>query len=464
MSIRWKIVLLCIALSLLPIAFLNNYTVRVFDEFTRKMLEEQMIDYAHVIGDDYRRQITAGEADPDFAQRLQRYHAQFGARLQIVGTDGRLLYDSVAKPETGRDMSTHRDVQKALAGQYGACTALNDDRSLLYYYVALPIRSTDGEVLGVACVQAHTQAITKAILGMVRNYHITMAFVLGAAVLAAILLSYPLTRRLRILTRAVGSFARGESLLDLNVHGRDEIGALARACERLAAEIRQINTRQQDLLATTTHELKTPLTAIKGAVQVLHDDAAANDPTTRARFLANIDISASRLLSMVVQLAALSKLKSEELRGKKERVQYGVFVREVIERLYPHPATGIALELPESEVSVLMIPERIEQVLANLIGNALRYTPADGQITIRVKPEGGMLITRVTDTGTGIEPSDLPRVFEQFFTTVPRNGLTNYGSGLGLAISRSIVQNHGGDIQVESTPGKGSVFTFTLPL
>ena len=462
MSIRWKVALLCIILAVLPIAFLNSYTVRVFDQFTRKMLEEQMIDYAHVIAADYRRQIESGSDDPDFPTRLQYYQREFGAHLQIVAADGRLQYDSGAKNPTGNDASTRFEVQQALQGRYGARTSLTDDRSRLFYHIALPIHSSDGTVIGAACVQAHTAAITRAILEIVRNYRMAMALALGIAVLASIALASTLTKRLRTLTRSVNRFARGESQLDLRTAGRDEIGELARAFSTVADEIRQASTRQRDLLASTTHQLKTPLTAIKGAVQILKGAAAANDPAARERFLANIEISSDRLLYMVEQLAVLSRLKAEELRGRKTRVAYGAFIREVVERLYPAPKVPITLALPDDEITLSIIPERIEQVLANLLDNALRHTPETGGITVAIRKTPACVETVVQDNGSGIEPSDLPRVFEQFFTT--RTHARGHGSGLGLAIAQSIIQNHGGTIHAKSTLGEGSTFTFTLPL
>jgi len=461
MSIRWKIAILCIVLSLLPIVFLNKYTVSVFDEFTRRMQEEQMIDYAYVIAEDYRRQVESGQRDADFPQRLSSYQRRFNARLRIVTPDGVVRHDS----EPGQHAPARwngTEVQKAMQGQYGARTALAPDRTLFYYHIALPIHSSDGTVIGAACVQAHTAAITRAILEIVRNYRMAMALALGIAVLASIALASTLTKRLRTLTRSVNRFARGESQLDLRTAGRDEIGELARAFSTVADEIRQASTRQRDLLASTTHQLKTPLTAIKGAVQILKGAAAANDPAARERFLANIEISSDRLLYMVEQLAVLSRLKAEELRGRKTRVAYGAFIREVVERLYPAPKVPITLALPDDEITLSIIPERIEQVLANLLDNALRHTPETGGITVAIRKTPACVETVVQDNGSGIEPSDLPRVFEQFFTT--QTHTRSHGSGLGLAIAQSIIQNHGGTIHAKSTLGEGSTFTFTLPL
>ncbi len=464
MSIRWKIAVLCIVLSVLPIALLNRYTVRVFDGFTRRMQEERMIDYATVVATDYARLLEAGEDPQGFAARLSDYHQRFKARLKVVGPDGVVWHDSDPGAAGAGDRIEGREISRALEGRYGARTELTPDRQLLYYYIALPIRDADGDVVAAARVSQHTRDITRAIRSIFNNYRLSMFAAFAVSALAAILLSYPLTRRLRALSTAMSSFARGESAATPVVNGRDEIGALGHAFQRMAAEIRDNNERQCSLLASTTHELKTPITAIKGAVEMLRDGGAMDDPEACARFLGNIEICSDRLLRMVEQLAALSKLKTEELRGRKANLDYVAFVRETVARLYPSPTVPINIEADDGLPDVAVIPERIEQVLANLLDNAMRYTPADGSITIRINQRDGMLATTVADTGAGIDAADLPNVFRQFFTTVPKGGLKDYGSGLGLAIAESIVQNHGGDISVESRRGQGSSFTFTLPV
>lgn len=463
MSIRWKITLLCIALSIVPLFFFQRYTVRVFDGFTRKMREEQMIDYAHVIGDDFRRQFETGTADPGFESRLRDYEKRFGARLRIVDTAGIVIHDSSDAPETGLDVSHHRDMQKALEGRYGARTSLTPDRQLLFYHIALPVQDSEGKLIAVAAVQAHTRDITRAIQVITRDYRIAMAIVAALAILAAIILSWTLTYRLRNLTSAIQSFARGRTRFSFNTRGRDEIARLSMAVKQTAGEINTISTRQSQMFDSTVHQLKTPLTAIRGAVDIIRDDPDTQD--TRERFLRNIQISADRLLSMINRLGELSRLKTEELRGSKESVDFPAFLSDVVQRNYPSPATPIVLEPHAPAVELVINPERIEQVIANLLDNALRHTPPEGKITIRTHTEDGFLVTSVADTGSGIEATDLDCIFEQFFTTVPHDQTATGGTGLGLSIARSIIENHGGTIHAASKgPNQGSQFTFTLPL
>ena len=461
MSIRWKIVALCVVLALGPVMALNKYTVRTFDRFTRNVHEDQMISYARVVGDEILRQRPDFES-AGFTERLRQYEQRFGARLQVIGPDGIVRMDSSDAPDVGKDVSGERDIARALGGRYGARTYLLPDRSLFYYYIALPIME-DEELVAVVRAIAHTREITRAISRIYLDFRRMMWIVGGVAGFAAILASLTLTRRLRRLTRAARGFARGDSKLTLTPKGRDEIGQLERAFAQMAQELAERNARQGNLMASTVHELKTPIAGIKGAVQMLRDEGALDDPVSRDRFLRNIDISSDRLLRMVEQLAALSKLRAEELRGRKEKVKYGAFVEESVSRLFPLPPVRIEVVGADFDGDAMLIPERIEQVLANLLDNAIRYTPPEGQITVSVQAVPGGVETTVSDTGSGIEVADLAQVFDHFFSTVPRNNLREFGMGLGLSIAQAIIQNHGGTLRAESEVGKGSAFIFTLP-
>jgi two-component system sensor histidine kinase ChvG len=464
MSIRWKIALLCITLSVLPMIFLNRYALREFDRFTRQEQEDRMIGYASVVADEYARHTATGTFNNQaFSDRLRIYEARFGTRLQIVSADGSVIHDSAADAATGRNALDDPEIRRALDGHYGARSALTSDRRLMYYYIALPVKNENGETMAAVRAIAHTRDITRAIQSMRGSFNQAQWLTLALAATAAILLSLTITRRLRRLTHSANSFARGDSLMPSTRYGRDEVGELGCAFEKLAAELSRNAKRQGNLLASTVHELKTPLTSIQGAVQLLRDEGAMNDPEARRKFLGNIQVSSDRLLRMVEQLAALSKLDAEELRGRKDRIRYGRFINEMLERLFPSPPVPISVSVPEEDPVVSIIPARIEQVLSNLIDNALRYTPSDGQISVTVRTVSSGVETVVQDTGSGIEPSDLPHVFDQFFTTVPKGHATEHGSGLGLTIAQSIVQNHDGHITVQSRPGQGATFTVFLP-
>lgn len=469
MSIRWKIVATCLAVVLVPILFLNHFSVSFFDRFTRAQWEEQMIDFATVVAQDYRHFVAAPDAPAGgpalFAARLMEYGREFNTRLRLLSDTGCVLYDSHPDTMVGAELGDRPEVRRALAGRYGARCALTPDRKFMYYFVALPI-APGGRVQAVAYVARHTGPIMNALRRMILSNRVVLLVSLAVAAALSVLLAQTLTRRLIRLTRAAGGFARGDEPLVAPTSGTDEIGSLSRAIHRMAREIESKNTYNRDFLATTAHELKTPLTAIKGAAEALEQGALAR-PDLARKFLFNIRYETDRLTRLVEELAALTRLDAEELRGRKEKAEWGATLRAMVERLedsFEKPHATLQVETPAEPLPVLIVPARLEQVLSNLLDNAFRYTPADGRVTVRAErgPDREVL-TAVSDTGCGIPAAHLPRVFDRFFTTEPRAPHTRHGSGLGLAIARSIVENHGGWIRAHSEPGRGACFTFSLP-
>jgi two-component system sensor histidine kinase ChvG len=336
----------------------------------------------------------------------------------------------------------------------------------MFYYVARPVKTEGKEVLAVAYVVRHTGPIIRALKQMIANQRAATQMALLLAALGSALLAWTLTRRLRSLTRAARAFADGREDFTVQMRGGDEIAELSGAVTKMANEIAARNRYNRDFISMTIHALKTPLTAIKGAAELLQR-GAADKPDARRKFLSNIRYQTERMIRLTGELRELTKLDVETLRGQKEQVEYVSFVREVMTRLETtfedvHATTRCVL--PDEAIPVMLVPGRMEQVLSNLLENAFRYTPPEGEVELRVERQGPhMVITHVRDRGAGIDPDHIDKVFDPFFTTEPKDRPREHGSGLGLSIARRIVENHGGTIGVESSPGAGACFSFTLP-
>jgi len=244
----------------------------------------------------------------------------------------------------------------------------------------------------------------------------------------------------------------------------------------MAGEIESRNSYNRDFIQTTLHELKTPLTAIRGAAEVLESvesvelggEGKAKEEEggrVRQKFLGIIGFQVGRLMQLVGELRELTRVDVELARAPRLAVDYGAFVKEAIGRLaetFPEPHARLTVVVPDTAMTVRIVPGRIEQVLANLLDNAFRYTPPSGEVSITVE-KGNPVRTTVSDTGCGIAASNLDRVFDRFFTTERGQRSQDYGSGLGLAIAASIIRSHQGEIRVTSAPGEGARFTFELP-
>lgn len=469
-SLRWKLVVTSLVTVFIPLFFVNRYAVGYFDWFTRTSLEKTMIDMAFVVGDLVRSLPEAERFSPEVLDAhlgltLRNYTERTQTRIRILSPDGIARFDSTGDAP-GEDLASLPEVAAARAGGYQARSALTPDRDYMYYYCAQPIRE-GGAVACVVYVSRHTSAIVRAIHQMREHQRAAVLVALGLAAVIAALFAQTLTRRLRRLTRATAAFARGDDDRLVDVGGRDEIGELARAHNHLVQELARSNDYNREFMSTTMHELRAPITAILGAAELL-EHGAAEKPDARAKFLANIRYQAGRLMRLTGELSELTRLDSEALHAPREWVDYPDTVRAIIDRLLPSfEAAHVRFRtvIPTEAIAVRIHPGRIEQVIANLLENAFRYTPPGGEVELRVeKGADREVITRVRNTGDGISPANLPRLFDRFFTTERKDRYAGYGSGLGLSIARSIVSQHKGRIWAESAPGEGACFSFTLPL
>jgi two-component system phosphate regulon sensor histidine kinase PhoR len=233
-------------------------------------------------------------------------------------------------------------------------------------------------------------------------------------------------------------------------------------------ELKRLEAVRREFVANVSHELRTPLAAIKGYAETLLDGALEDDPDHRRGFVEVIHHNADRLARITEDLLALSTVEASGFRLQSSRVHISDAIEEVLP-VIKEPAAKkgqtIEVSVPPDLPHVLADTERINQVLVNLLNNAIKFTPEGGRITIsvRVVPGSSMIEVAVSDNGVGIPRKDLPRIFERFYRVDKARSRELGGTGLGLAIVKHIVEAHGGKVWVESTLGQGSTFTFTLP-
>lgn len=300
--------------------------------------------------------------------------------------------------------------------------------------------------------------------------------VLGLAVVLASWLTRRFTTPLRRLTDAAQRLAGGDLTsrvpTELAVAGGTEIAELSTQFNTMATQlqegveiIRRDRDRSRDFLADVSHELRTPLAALRTFNELLLE-RAGSEPETRAEFLQASGQQIERLDWLAQNLLELSKLDSGlvllDLRPDDLRAAVESAVEQA-EASARRRGLDLALHLPDAPVRIRHDPQRIGQVVANLVGNALKFTPGDGSVDVELRPSRDGAEIEVRDTGVGIDPSELPYIFERFFRGSRANEARGSGSGLGLAIVKSIVDMHGGRTSVESRLGTGTTFLVALP-
>jgi len=298
-----------------------------------------------------------------------------------------------------------------------------------------------------------------------------MTTALAVAVVAAILTALPVSlfvtgrivAPIRAMARASVRIAAGQYRERVPVPSDDELGELAARFNQMAETLEGVEERRRDLIADVAHELRTPLASIAGYMEGLLDGVIPPQPETFHR----IHREAVRLQRLVADLQELSRAEAGQVPVHPRRLAVRDLVETAVARLRPQfedKGVGLAAEVASGLPPVLVDPDRIGQVMTNLLGNALQYTPAGGTVTVRAGREDGGVAIAVADTGVGIAAEHLPHVFDRFYRIDRSRARASGGSGIGLTIVRHLVQAHGGSVRAESAgPGRGSTFTVTLP-
>ncbi len=230
-------------------------------------------------------------------------------------------------------------------------------------------------------------------------------------------------------------------------------------------EQQKLDSMRREFVANVSHELRTPITSIKSYTETLLD-GAMEDPETSKRFLSVIDSEADRMTRLVKDLLQLSRLDNQQMNWKMEKVFLDTIVKTIVERMqieaqrkHQKLESYVIGDIPAINAD----KDRLEQVIVNLISNAIKYTPEHGEITVYVGIIYNDIYVKVTDTGIGIPKESLPRVFERFYRVDKARSRDMGGTGLGLSIAKEIVQAHGGTISISSEMGKGTEVTVKLP-
>jgi len=295
------------------------------------------------------------------------------------------------------------------------------------------------------------------------------SLILGSviAVVLASLLTFILSRRISlpisVLAEAARRLGGGDLSQRVQIWAKGEIGMLAQAFNSMAADLERAEKLRRNLIADVAHELRTPLSNIRGYLEAIHDRVIKPDATT----IRSLNEEAALLSRLVDELQDLSLAEAGELKLVYQAEDVARLLEQAVNFWQPKTmAKGISLSLDLSDNLPLVNidPQRVSQVLHNLLKNAVTYTPEGGSITVAAVTKGDWVEVSVSDNGEGIPAEDLPNIFERFYRVDKSRARATGGSGLGLTIAKRLVEAHGGKITVQSELGKGSRFLFTLPV
>jgi two-component system sensor histidine kinase CreC len=479
-SIHWKVFVFHLAVLILPLAYISFKVRTSIETSYLHSTEEGMIDTAAAVSELYARlygqygadsEKVAAEFSKVFSNLNETYEikarlfgftrAEVDSRLLVYDPAGRVIFDTKGIA-TNQDFSKWADVSHALKGEYGSRSELDKGHQRVNIYSTLPV-FVDGKTVGAVSVSKSTNRIRNFILRSLRGFIWPGVIALVLATAMAYALSAYITRIIWDLAWRAERVAAGESNVRLETWTRSELGTLARAVERMREKL-EGKAYVEEMATNLSHELKTPLAAIRGSAELL-EGPASNDPAARSKFLANIQSEVARLDRIVSELLKLSRIEAHQAGAEVASIDARLVAKEIAE-MYQRRSVDLNLKF-EADVAETPLPLRIaemqlKQLLTNLLDNAMQFTASGRAVWFRAERKESTVEFEVRDEGSGIEPELLPKIFDRFFTTAnPRTG--NRGTGLGLAIAKSIATANGGTISVESESGCGSVFTVTFP-
>jgi len=286
------------------------------------------------------------------------------------------------------------------------------------------------------------------------------------AVAIALLLTFFLSRRIlapvKALTSAAERVGSGDFSQRVEIKDKSELGELAQAFNSMSSDLERAEKLRKNMVADVAHELRTPLSNVQGYLEALRDGVIKPDAET-IRSLSEEAILLSRLVD---DLQELSLAEAGELKLNCRIEDIAELIKQavtVVRGQAVAKGVSVSIDLPDKLPPVNIDSHRISQVLRNLLENAVAHTAKGGSITVAVKQQGNWVEVSVTDTGEGIPAEDLPNIFERFYRVDKSRARATGGSGLGLTIAKRLVEAHGGKIEAQSEPGKGSCFSFTIP-
>jgi signal transduction histidine kinase len=421
---------------------------------------------ADVIASDIAATLEA-DASADLEARVAAEFGASGLGFLVVMRDGRIVSNRDVPPPLVR--ATNVRLARLAAGRPVRQRPIRPR-----FQRGRPLEApiiVDGELAGLVTVVPGRPSL----LAVLRPLAPTLALsglgvlVLGAFA-AALLIFGPVRRRLRQLEDAAAQIGAGDTKARAPDHGGDEVAALARSFNRMAADLEAranalaaSDQARRQLLADVSHELMTPLTAMRGYLETLAMAELTLDEPTRERYLCIVDEETRRLERIIGDLLDLARLEGGGSTLRREFVDTrALFDRVALrhERELTERGVRLVTRVDPAAAQIVGDPDRLEQALQNLAANALRHTPAGREITLSAEPAGGTTRIVVRDTGPGIAAEHLPLIFDRFYKAdASRAG---GGSGLGLSIVKAIVERHGGTVTVRNDGG--AVFEIHLPV
>ncbi len=483
-SFRWQIVLTYLLIIVVGFTITNISVLDILGTYMINGKKETYRLYANWIAQVISYDYASGDPDilagigydiQDFGEEIFNKERE-STRILVLNKNGVVDYDSyniIRGPDSLLKQNLAKDfpeVNLVLSGESVEPRELyikpqNSNESMLVLYTYAPIQHERYGIIGMVIISTSLSGIeqtlneVKAKLG---TYSIVVAI---AIIITSYLASGFITRPIKELTDVIRKTSQGHLDQRVKIRGSREFRQLGEAFNMMSEKLENLDRARNEFVSNASHELKTPLSAIKVLTEsLLHMEL--DDPLVYNEFLNDINSEIDRLNTIINDLLTLVKIDTEEEQLVREPVELVKLVNDTLKGLQIlAQQKHITMEAyHDDELIVLGDPVKLQQVISNIVDNAIKYTPDGGRVTVEVYEYSGNAVVKVSDTGIGIPAKDLPHIFDRFFRVDKARSRATGGTGLGLSIAHKIVLMHGGNIRVASEEGKGSIFYIELPL
>jgi len=470
-KLLWKLLGAYIPLILVAVIVLNffvSFSLRHHfeDGLTEKLYGNSLLVESFLEKDIATKNLQA------IQQKTIAISKQLNLRITVIAFDGTVLGDSEHNPTLMENHSDRPEVRNALAHGTGEVKRFSDTLQYTMKYFAVSMHAQD-KPTGVIRFAIALKEVDQQIRVLYR------AVLLGGIVAALLMIlvgyfiSRSITNPIREMEKIAHLISKGDFSQKISVQGTGELGSLAHSLNRMAEKLqtqieslKRMDKVRTDFVANVSHELKTPLTSIKGYVETLQD-GALEDTENAEKFLQIINKHADSLTLIVDDLLTLSDLETSTSRLHKQTFDLHALLEEIslgFGHAFREKKINIEIQAHAETFSITADKEKINQVFVNIIDNAVKYSEKGKKITLTVTKDTHAIVVAVQDQGIGIPEKYIPRVFERFYRVDKARSREAGGTGLGLAIVKHIVSLHAGTIHVVSRENQGTSVTVTLPI
>ncbi len=457
-SIRSRLIITYVIVILITTFFFNVSIIAFLRQYYISNIKETMMNQLQMSAQLMESYMNSQTESIDLNDFLKRIKTVTAAQIQIIDKEGHLLGDTISFPDG--EILLSQDIEKALSGTPETWMGKDDLAGETVLAVSYPVMQA-GSIFGVIRAVSTLEGVDVLIGRVFLLLLLITVAITAACIVVSYILSSGIIRPITKITQVAEKMAQGDLDIRAPKTTRDEIGQLSDTLNHMAQELSNHEKLKDEFIASISHELRTPLTSIKGWAVTLRSMNDENPPEV-TEGLTVIEKESDRLTELVEELLDFSRFAAGNITLNRKPVDFSVLLDYIRCQMTPKASRvgiEIHLECPENLPVVHVDENRMKQVLINLVDNAIRYSPAEGNVWIRAEAEAAVVVIQVSDEGCGMDDEEISKVTQRFY-----KGKNSSGNGLGLTICDEIVRMHGGELTIKSELTKGTTVSFTIPL